>query len=66
MRDKERPALLHVFRLALCAERHAGGVHDDLAETHTGHAVVVDGSDADALQVSQGHQEILASHRLPG
>lgn len=59
-----RPALLHISRQALCTEQRTGGVHDDVTQTHAGHAVVVDGADADALQVSQGHQEIRASHRL--
>lgn len=54
----ERPALLYVFRLACGAEHCTGGIHDDVAQTHAGHAVVVNGADADALQVRQGHQQI--------
>lgn len=57
------PALLHVLGVAVGAELHAGGVHDDVAERHADHVVVVDGAHADALQVRQRHQQVLAAHR---
>lgn len=49
------PALLHVLGVAVGAELHAGGVHDDVAERHADHVVVVYGADADALQAGQRH-----------
>lgn len=57
------PALLHVLGVAVGAELHAGGVHDDVAERHADHVVVVDGAHADALQVGQRHQQVLAADR---
>lgn len=57
------PALLHVLGVAVDAELHAGSVHDDVAERHAHHVVVVDGAHADALQVGQRHQQVLAAHR---
>lgn len=57
------PALLHVLGVAVRAELHAGGVHDDVAERHADHVVVVDGAHADALQVGQRRQQVLAAHR---
>lgn len=57
------PALLHVLGVAVGAELHTGGVHDDVAERHADHVVVVYGAHADALQVGQRHQQVLAAHR---
>lgn len=57
------PALLHVLSVAQDAEFHSGGVHDDIAERHADHVVVIDGADADALQVGQSHQQIFPGHR---
>lgn len=57
------PALLHVPGVAVGAELHAGGVHDDVTERHADHVVVVDGANADALQVGQRHEQVLAAHR---
>lgn len=51
--------------MAVGAELHVGGVHDDVAERHADHVVVVDGAHADALQVGQRHQQVLAAHRPP-
>lgn len=45
------------------AELHGGGIHDDITECHTDHVVVIDGADADAVQVGQCHHQILAIHR---
>ena len=46
----------------MSAELHGGGVHDDVAERHADHVVVVDGANADAVQVGQRHQQILPGH----
>lgn len=44
------------------AELHSGGIHDDVAERHADHVVVVDGADVDAVQVGQRHQQVLPAH----
>lgn len=44
------------------AELHGGGVHDDVTERHADHVVVVDGADADAVQVGQRHHQLLSAH----
>lgn len=45
------------------AELHRGGIHDDVTEGHTDHVVVVDGADADAVQIGKGHHQLLTAHR---
>lgn len=45
------------------AELHSGGFHDNVAESHADHVVVVDGADADAVQVGQRHHQLLPAHR---
>ncbi len=49
------PALFHIFGMTQCAELHGGGVHDDVAECNADHVIVVNGADADAVQVGQRH-----------
>lgn len=44
------------------AELHSGGVHYDVTECHADHVVVVDGADADAVQVGQRHHQLLTAH----
>ncbi len=44
------------------AELHTGGIHDDVTECHADHVVVVDGADADAVQVGQRHHQLLPAH----
>lgn len=53
------PALLHVLGVTQNAEFHRGGIHGDVAERHADHVVVIDGADADAVQVGQGHHQVL-------
>lgn len=43
------------------AELHSGRIHDDITERHADHVVVVDGADAEALQVGQRHHQVLAA-----
>ena len=45
------PALFDVLGMTMSAELHGGGIHDDVTEGHADHVVVVDGADADAVQV---------------
>lgn len=47
------------------AELHGGGIHDDVAEGHADHVVVVDGADADAVQIGQRHHQLLPTHGAP-
>lgn len=44
------------------AELCGGDIHDDITECHADHVVVINGAEADALQVSQCHQQVLAGH----
>lgn len=48
--------------MAQNAELHGGDVHDDVTECHADHVVIVDGADVDAVQVGQGHHQILPAH----
>lgn len=57
------PALFDILSMTHSAELHAGGIHDDITERHADHVVVIDGADADAVQVGQCHHQILAAHR---
>lgn len=57
------PALFNRLGVTQNAELHSGGIHDDVAECHADHVVVVDGADADAVQVGQGHHQLLPAHR---
>lgn len=59
------PALLNISGVTRSAELHTGDVHDDIAECHADHVVVVDGPDVDAVQVGQRHQQILPGHWAP-
>lgn len=59
------PALFNVLCLTTSAELHGGGIHDDVTDSHADHVVVVDGADADAVQVGQGHHKLLSAHRAP-
>lgn len=56
------PALLNIFRMTPSAELHSGGIHDNVTKRHTDHVVVVDGADTDAIQVGQGHHQLVSAH----
>lgn len=56
------PALLHILSVTQSAELRTGEIHDNVTERHADHVFVVDGADADALQVGQCHQQLLPAH----
>lgn len=63
MDDRGRlPALLNVLSVTLSRELYRSGIHDDVAERHTDHVVIIYGADADALQVRQGHHQVFSSY----
>lgn len=57
-----KPALLHISRVPLLGELFGGGIHVDVTQAHTGHAVVINGANVDALQIGQSHHEVITSY----
>lgn len=57
------PAFLNILSMAKSAELHCGGIHDNVTECCADHVVIIDGADADALQVGQRHHQLLAADR---
>lgn len=49
--------------MAKSAELHCGGIHDDVTERCADHVVIIDGADADALQVGQRRYQLLTADR---
>lgn len=57
------PAFFNIPSMTKSAEFLCCGIHDDVAERHADHVVIVDGADANTVQASQSHHQVLAADR---